>query len=350
MRGGDAMVQTPTEMLLDSFRRHVLGQLGSEEQKFCNDVIGQGVSNLDTKDMVNDYISSIVLNTSKSKQEIAEICNSIENYLSLFHSLLLSYSPVVSGTLQIAEKYSQPLLSANDSLIVVLPLHSLLIRANVFSEKAWYGSREDKTGKLVVVKAFSECEDDWGMIFDGSFIDSYYPHFSATCQLRCEARIDTTLFLEIRNGIQMAIPHSECKLSPNRVRICRCATGILAEYNMTQTDFYNLAMMCYDKWQNRPVRQGTKKSGTYNSRGVSAVFVGTPHEKGASPLFREVRLTEVSEHAEQLKASGWKIEGRASPVEHERRGHTRTLKNGKIVDVKGSVVNKGKSQAVYHIE
>ena len=343
------MIRTPTEMLLDSFREHVQRQLSRKEQEFCNNVIGRGLPALETRDMITDYISSITRNAHKSSQEIAEICNSIENYLSLFQSLLLSYSPAEDGALNIAEKYSQPLLSTNDSLVVVLPLHGLLIRANIFSEKAWYGSREDKTGTLVVVKAFSEYEGDWGMVFDGSFIDSYHPHFSATCHFKCDSRIDTTLFLEMRNGAQLTVPHSECKLSPNRARICRCAIGILNEYKMTQADFYKVAMMCYDRWQNRPIKQGTKKSSTYNSQGVSAVFVGTPPGQGTSPLFREVRLTDVSEHAEQLRASGWKIEGRASPSEHERRGHTRTLKNGKVIDVKGSTVNKGKGQAVYHI-
>ena len=345
------MRQTPTERLLDSFRKHAKGYLNPSDLAFCESTINQGSTLSEKRRILTDYISETSRNAGKTAQETSIICNYIENYQSIFESLLLSYVSVGDNLPQIAEKHYKETIPMDVMILLVLPMYGLIIRVEKYSENAWHGSREDRAGNLMVVRVFRErSRDDWGLIFDGSFIDTHYPYYSTTCSIKCDSNIKTDLYMRMQDGSLMTTPLPECRMSPNRERICQRAKGIADGLGTSQVDFLGLVMMCYDKWKNRPIRQGTKKANTYSDKGVSTVFVGTPPGKGQIPIFREVRLSEITKQTETLRASGWKIENRASPVEHDRREHTRTLKSGKVVPIRGSVVNKGKGQAIFRIE
>ena len=109
-------------------------------------------------------------------------------------------------------------------------------------------------------------------------------------------------------------------------------------------------MMCFDKWQNRPVISNTNKSKTYNDNGVSTIFIQTHSESKQSDSFKEVTLRECAEYVSNMRAHGWSVRNRLSPCEHIRREHIRHLKNGKVVHVKSSVVNKGNTRTIYQIK
>ena len=105
--------------------------------------------------------------------------------------------------------------------------------------------------------------------------------------------------------------------------------------------------MCHDRWRKRLLISGTKKHEAYPSMGVTAVMAKTPQWEHMSEGFREVQLQDYPDFAEHSRASGFRVENRSSPCEHERRGHMRTLKDGRVVYVRPSIVNKGGERVVY---
>jgi len=51
-----------------------------------------------------------------------------------------------------------------------------------------------------------------------------------------------------------------------------------------------LAIMCYERWQKRPLNIGTKKSESYSNMGVSAIVTKTPQWEHLSEGFQEIQL------------------------------------------------------------
>ena len=142
---------------------------------------------------------------------------------------------------------------------------------------------------------------------------------------------------------------NECMIGSRRSKICPQEIDCVKEFGMGLRDFHALVVMCFDRWQNRPMKTTSKKRESYNNMGVSAIVPKTPQWEHVSEGFREIQLRDYPEFIRQTRASGYHVEDRASPCEHERRGHIRTLKDGRKIYVRPSIINKGGEKVVYKI-
>jgi hypothetical protein len=143
--------------------------------------------------------------------------------------------------------------------------------------------------------------------------------------------------------------NDDCKMSPNRSHLCMYEDHFIKDYGMGLAGFYALAHMCYDRWQKRSPRVAAKKSSAYPDTGVSAFLPISPQWEHASDGFREVQLCDYPEFAGHVGGKGFRIKNRAPPCEHQRRGHMRTLRDGRKVYVRPSIINKGGEKVVYRV-
>ena len=142
---------------------------------------------------------------------------------------------------------------------------------------------------------------------------------------------------------------TECKMGPNRSKICPFELETSKLYGIGLQGFLAVATMCFDRWRKRPMRSDTKKTESFPERGVTFI-INMPQWEHVSGGYREVRLREYPDIARQIQSKGRSVDNRASPCEHERRGHIRTLRDGRKINVRPSIVNKGGEKVVYRIE
>ena len=328
-----------------SFRNQYGKLLTKAEREYCERLIARSLNERQISAAIKSYIDN-------KDPQAGELFDSMENYVAVSCGLLLSYSSPNGKPLHIPEKHYKPVSNNPGIMLVAIPNREIVIRVSKPSEEAWYGSQQDKVGALLIIKVFRK-KNEWSMVYSGSFVDTKYPRFSISCQVseKCRAFVETTLHFVARGdrGGRPDTSLTECMLSPNRSKVCPLEIDYSKIFGMGMRDICALVMMCYDRWQNRPMRSGSKKRESYSGMGVSVVMAKTQQWEHISEGFREVQLHEYPEVAEQMRATGYHVENRSSPCEHNRRGHMRTLKNGRKVYVRPSIVNKGGEKVVYKV-
>ena len=336
--------------LIESFKNYFRNRLSPTDRAYCDQIISLGVDDRERFELLSAYIEMETNLKGLDYVAIGELSNSMGNYIAVLCGLLLSYSPLNKVSAHIPEKYY---ISAPKGLRVALtaiPHNNIIILAEKYSDNAWYGSKQDKSGNLLTIKVFKE-EKGWHLIYDGGFIDAQYPRYSVSCHGSggCRAYMKADLNFYSRQCDTPPVNVTECLMSPNRAKICPLDIEFSKAYGLGLCGILALVVMCYDRWQNRPVSTGTKKWESYSGMGVSAIVTATPQWEHISEGFREVRLHDYPEYVQQTRASGFHVENRSSPCEHERRGHMRTLKDGRMVYVRPSVINKGGEKVVYKV-
>jgi len=334
--------------LIKSFEAQCRRQLTTADREFCDRLATQGINEMQIRAAIMSYVSK-ESRTRGLKMESATLQHTnMENYISVSRSLLLSYSPPKAGTALTLGKFYIPVPQSMDMTLVVIPQYSILLKVSKRSNEAWYGSKRDNAGVLFSIKVFKK-EDDWRLICDGSYVDTQYPRFSISCQLssKCRAYVETDLGFYVGGDATSSVV-TECRMSPNRSKVCPMEIKSSRTYGLGLSDFLAIVLMCYSRWQKRPMSAGTRKQESYSGSGV-ALIARTPQWEHISEGFREVQLREYPDLARQMRAGGWNIDNRASPCEHERRGHMRTLKDGRVIYVRPSIVNKGGEKVVYRV-
>ena len=339
--------------LIESFKKEVQSHLTSKNIAFCNNIISSGIGDKEKEDMITYYLEDLK-KAGASFSKITDPANRIDIYLTVHQSLLFSYDLPSFDSLKIPSKYYALAPLNFESLLIALPNSKIIVKAEYFSKKMGYGSRFDKTGNLVCIKTyFNKSKDEWILLQDSSFIDTYYPHFSISRPSYCNAYIGTTINTYFGN-IPIPIFPEECKMSQNREHICEREQALHEYYGSALlSDYYALVMMCFDKWKNRPVRTNTSKSKKYDDCGISTIFIQTPPNQTTQKKvsnFKEVPLRECANYISTMRSRGWKVINRLSPCEHIRREHTRHLKSGKIITARSPIVNKGNTRAIYQIK
>ena len=336
--------------LIKSLKKEVQGHLTSNDIAYCNDIIANGITGKEKEEAIANYLYSSKKSGS-AISNIAETANRMDVYLTISQCLLFSYNLELGESIQIPQKYYAPAPKNFESLLIVLPNSNLIIKAETFNRNFGYGMYSNKAGNLICIKLYYNIsKNKWTMLQEASFIDTYYPRFTTPCVSPCDAYVKTCIN-EYKSNIPIPVFPGECKLSPNRVHICeleqelREICGLASFY-----DYYALAMMCFEKWKNRPIKQNTNKSKTYNDAGISTIFLETPPEAKQPSGFKEIPLRECADYEAKMRARGWTVKNRLSPCEHERRAHIRVLKSGKVVSVRGSIVNKGNQRAIYKVK
>jgi len=335
--------------LMGLFKKEAQGRIPEAGVAYCDRLVSQALSDAQISDAVTGYAEKQRLKWGFDLSTATALTQHMLNYIAVTGGLLLSYSPPKDGQIQIPETYYTSLPHDFTTTLVAIPRHNILISAYRCADKAWYGSRQEKAGALLTFKVF-RMENDWQLLYDGSFIDTHYPRFSLSCAViqECHAYSGSDLTFSTRNG-NTGIFRTECKMGPNRSQICIYEKELTNTFGVGLLGFLAILLMCYSRWQNRPMRIGTKKAESYPGMGV-AYIASTPQWEHTSGGFREVQLREYPDFVKQMRSRGWSVENRSSPCEHERRGHMRTLKDGRMVFVRPSIVNKGGEKIVYLIE
>jgi len=334
--------------MIKSFKKEAQSRLTNDDITFCNQVISRGMSERQAAAAVLDYTNEgryskgLDMPTAHFKGAF------MMNYVTVSIGLLLSYLPPGDAPMEISDAYFVPPPRDLGMALIVIPHHSIAIKISKVADEAWYGSRREKAGALINIMVLKR-RQNWQMLYDGHFIDTHYPRFSMSCVAitECSAYQESTLRYNTAIGISETLS-TGCKMGPNRCKICPCEIEVLKAYGIGLQGFLAIALMCFDRWRKRPLRSGTKKTRYYPGKGVSYIS-RTPQWEHVSEGFREVQLREYPEFVRQMQSRGWSVENRASPCEHERRGHIRTLKDGRKVFVRPSIVNKGGEKVVYRI-
>jgi hypothetical protein len=336
--------------LIKSYIDIVRKRLTTADCAFCNDVISKYLSNQQTKEYISHYVEKISRDKGLDQKTANDLLNDIEIYIEVSKALMLSWLPSNDAPACIPEKYYNPIPGQLRNAIITIPHHKLIITAGICSNTAWYGSQRDKAGALLTIKVFKRDIGGWVQIYDGSFVDTQYPRYSVVCggSTECSAYIETTLNSIPLKGTKK-VSRPECMIGSQRSKICPQEIDCMKEYGMGLRDFHALVVMCFDRWQNRPMRMNSKKRDLYNCIGVSAIIPKTSQWEHISEGFREIQLCDYPEFVLQKTAIGYHVEDRASPCEHERRGHIRTLRDGRKVFVSPSIVNKGGEKVVYKV-
>lgn len=338
--------------LIESFRKEVKSHLSNKDIAFCDDIMSREDMTEEKKEkLTTKYLTRLAIK-KKSYELIAETANRMDIYMSIHDCLLFSYNTSISGTLKIPEKYYAPAPADFESMLIALPNSDAVIKVQNFKKKVFCGSRRDKVGNLICIKTyFNSSKDDWRLLQDSSFIDAYYPHFSIDCPLHCDAYVETAINVPTNEKLVKSVCMGlECKMSDRRTCICEREQELNKYWGSSfLKDYYALAMMCFDKWKNRPMRSNTKKQENYDDADVSTILIQTPPEKEEKETFKEIYLRDYSNYVSTMRARGWKVRNRLSPCEHVRREHVRHLKSGKTVVVRSTVVNKGKTKAIYKV-
>lgn len=336
--------------LVKSLKKEVASHLNSNDITFCDELIANGIINEEQEKMQNDYLNKLI-ESGSSFSEIEKIANYLSIYLNLNQCLLFSYTLPTKSNLKIPSKYYAEAPNDFESLLVVLPDLKMIIKADNFNKQMVYGNQINKASNLISIKTYyNKTKNEWYLLQEGSFLNAYYPRFSIACPNHCDSYIETTISQYVNDE---TIPTfiGECKMSPKRECICMRDKEAKQYFNCPSlSDCYAIVMMCFDRWKNRPVRTNTAKATTYNDEGVSTIFVQTRENSKEPATFKEVTIRDSANYIATMRAHGWKVKNRLSPCEHHRRGHLRHLKNGKIVYVRGSIVNKGHAKPIYKIK
>ena len=334
--------------MIKSFKNEAQSRLTHEDIVFCDRIISKGMSERQAVAAALDYTNKgrysegLDMSTALFKDAF------MINYLTVSIGLLLSYSPPGEAPLEIPKAYFVPPPRDFRMAIIVIPHFSIIIRIGKVADEAWYGSRQEKNGTLISITVLKR-RQIWQVLCEGHFIDAHYPRFSMSCaaSAECPAYQESALRYKSASGIISTLS-VECKMGPNRCKICPCEIEVSKAYGIGLQGFLAIASLCSDRWQKKPMRTGTKKTTFYSGNGV-AFIANTPQWEHMSEGFREVQLREYPDFAKQMQSRGWSVENRASPCEHERRGHIRTLKDGRKVFIQPSIVNKGGEKIVYRI-
>jgi len=120
------------------------------------------------------------------------------------------------------------------------------------------------------------------------------------------------------------------------------------KYPFTPTKMLNvfayISRMFKDR--NNLIRKNSKNIREYRGNAEIRVVCTKDRKDVEVPLL----LYAKGENVEYIPRKGTKHASHSSPREHIRREHTRTLKSGKVVNVKSSVVNKGKGKVIYKVD
>lgn len=345
------MKQRTASELIESFINDTQNHLTREDRAFCDKLISQRLNEYQMDDLVSDYILKAGHQRNLELRDAQKLALYIENYITVFAGLLLSYSPDKNSPLSIPKKYYRPVPQGFKKALIVVPQHNLIIKGDASPGEAWYGSKRDKAGMLVLVGVF-KYTNRWLLFHHGRFIDTHYPRFSVECPIYedCPAYTKSGLLFDCHTGDGVSEMNSaDCKMGPNRAHLCMYEKEFTNKYGINLTDLYALTAMCYDRWQRRPVKIKSKRRESYNDMGVSHIVPKTPQWEHMSEGFREIQLREYPNLVETIRTHGYHIENRMSPCEHERRGHMRTLKDGRKIYVRPSIVNKGGEKVVYRV-
>ena len=340
-------IMSATDMI-KSFKSETQARLAREDIEFCNQIVSESMSALRAAAAVLDYTNK-ERNTNVPDMSGAQFKGAfMMNYVTVSIGLLLSYSPPGDTPMEVPDAFFAPPILDFGAAIIVIPHHSIAIIISRVADKAWYGQKRENSGALINVSVFKR-RQHWQFLCGGHFIDAHYPRFSMTCAAitECPAYQESALKYSVASSIS-SISSTECKMGPSRCKICPCEIEVSKAYGTGLSGFLAIASMCFDRWQKRPLRSGTKKTKSYPGNGV-AYIANTPQWEHVSEGFREVQLREYPDFVKQMQAKGWSVENWSSPCEHERRGHVRTLKDGRKVYVRPSIVNKGGEKVVYRI-
>lgn len=177
-------------------------------------------------------------------------------------------------------------------------------------------------------------------------LDKYPRLFSEIdfCKSKCSMCSKKTFQLYDR-GIQAPYNCSLCGKSMRRDS--RCEVSMVC-YEMTGFSLDELLGACFyaiGVYVNRRKRATDKES----SNGVHVCQ--KVHEVNSKGL-AESKLLTIKEYNsyERRERAAYKGGHHSSPVEHERSGYLRHYKNGKVVEIKPTTVNKGKSKAIYEVK
>jgi|GEM_PF-4887292 len=334
--------------LIEALMSYLEANMQPADIAYCRDILASEPRGQSHTAALTKYLFSAT-DVSNGMSDFQALSNHMEYYLALHEDLLFSYGSGDIDSDPIPAKYYAPMSGNYQSLVLLLPAYSMVIKAKRMPENFWYGANEAHKGNLVDLKLYRYHDQTWSMLYDGSFIDAYYPRFSKFCHQPCSANNPKGLHQEsLVEGMQGG--WIECLLSAKQMSRCRREQAVKEAYGLNLLDCYAMAMMCFDRWVSRPLRKGTRKETSYQDLGVSVIgaqFVETSAK--TSLAFREVRLQDYTAISEEMTRGGWSVRDRRSPGEHERRAHTRRLRSGKIVTVRAAIINKGKGRNIHEI-
>ena len=335
--------------LVESFRSNSIDHMSKDDVEFCNKLISYNLNEHQMDDHISDYI---VMKGRKKRLDIQEaehLACHISDYITVRCGLILSYFPSMDNISDIPERFYKPAPKGIGMMLVAIPKLGIVIKTSTSPGDAWYGEQRSKSGSLLSISVYKYA-NKWITIDKGSFIDSKYPRFNIACPLgdECPSYMESALMIDPGDGIS-DIFSENCRISRNRSRLCMIETELFNEYGIGFLGFHALVLMCYDRWLKRPINNGTKKSESYFDMGVSALMTKTPQWEHISDGFVEVPLRNYPRFSEQARISGYQLKNRSSPCEHVRREHMRTLKNGRRVYVRPSIINKGGEKIIYRV-
>jgi len=335
--------------LVESFKNYASNHLSRNDREICDKLIASDMNEHQMDDHISEYI---LLKGNKKKLDIdaaEQLAMQISNYITVHRGLLLSYSATTDNVFDIPEKFYRPIPNEIGMALVAVPQLKLIIKTSTVPGKAWYGEQRMKSGSLLSIDVF-KYTNKWIILYKGSFIDTKYPRFNIVCPIadECSYYNESALMFDAGEGVS-DIFYTKCKMSRNRSHLCMIEMTNIDEYGIGLLGFHALVMMCYDRWQKRPLIVGTKKNETYIDMGVAALIAKIPQWQHTSVGFVEIPLRNYPQFTKQARARGYLIDNRSSPCEHVRRGHMRTLKDGRKVYVRSSIINKGGEKVIYKV-
>ena len=335
--------------LIESFKNNTYKHLSREDRLFCEKCISREMNEQQIYYLTLDYIHEQGNKRNLELLEADKLARDIANYITVYRGLLLSYSPPKGMLQNIPEKYYRAAPRSLGMALITIPSHNIIITTSVTPGEAWYGSQRHRAGMMLFME-INLYNGKWIIVHRGNFIDTHYPRFSLDCKIveDCPAYVESCIVYDDGDGISDLFS-TECKMSPNRSHLCLFEKFAMDTYRLGLTGFHAIVQMCYERWEKRPMRSDTKIQKSYSDRGVSYVMADSPQWEHVSGGFREVQLRDYPIYIQQTKAKGFHVENRISPCEHERRGHIRTLSDGRKINVRPSIVNKGGEKIVYKV-
>ncbi|MDR2569663.1 MAG: DUF1186 family protein, partial [Oscillospiraceae bacterium] len=264
--------QLSASELMEQFKKEAQRMIPKSGIAYCERLISQGLSDTQISNAVTAYIKNQRSSWGFDITATTALVEYMMNYITVTDGLLLSYTMQKDGRVhQIPESFYKSTPRDFARTLVAIPYHNIIISAYWCADEAWYGSQQGKTGALLTIKIYRK-ERTWQLLCDGSFIDTHHPRFSLSCVAspECALYSESSLTFSMLGG-NSKIFGSECKLGPNRSRICVYEKELTNKFGVGLSGFLAILLMCHNRWRNRPMRIGTKKSESYSGEGIAYI-------------------------------------------------------------------------------
>ena len=184
-----------------------------------------------------------------------------------------------------------------------------------------------------------------GMSYQVRFTKELFPRFMKISDFKDCKGCKNTTSLKYEFMVQGHMQEMKaCLIGKQQREIC-------SSFNYILNPQVAINIMAYaaEMYQNRHtlIRKNSRSIKDYENKPHMDVICkrSTDNKDAEIPLLQYVK----GEGTEYIPRPGTKHMHHESPREHLRREHTRQLKSGKVIVVKESTVNKGKSKTIYKI-